>query len=109
MGKAVGATGNVDAMAEALAKYKEVKTELNPPSPKVFLDPKKIKKSENFISFLSFRKLKKMLNLNPRRRTRLARLLKRWISTRVVKRKRRRKRKRYLYSRPNFIYFILPA
>ena len=35
MGKAVGATGNVDAMAEALAKYKEVKTELNPPSPKV--------------------------------------------------------------------------
>jgi len=34
MGKAVGATGNVDAMAEALAKYKEVKTELNPPSPK---------------------------------------------------------------------------
>ena len=37
MGKAVGATGNVDAMAEALAKYKEVKTELNPPSPKVNL------------------------------------------------------------------------
>ena len=49
MGKAVGATGNVDAMAEALAKYKEVKTELNPPSPKVFFYfkiQKKLKKAK---------------------------------------------------------------
>lgn len=38
MGGAIGATGNVDAMAEALAKYKEVKAELvtTPPPSKVF-------------------------------------------------------------------------
>ena len=33
MGKAIGATGNVDAMADALAKYKEVKAELTSPPP----------------------------------------------------------------------------
>jgi len=33
MGGAIGATGNVDAMAEALAKYKEVKAELTTPPP----------------------------------------------------------------------------
>jgi hypothetical protein len=36
MGKAIGASGNVDAMAAALAKYKEVKGEvLTPPPAKV--------------------------------------------------------------------------
>ena len=33
MGGAIGAAGNVDAMAEALAKYKEVKGELTTPPP----------------------------------------------------------------------------
>merc|ERR1739848_538199 len=33
MGKAIGASGNVDAMAAALAKYKEVKAELTSPPP----------------------------------------------------------------------------
>jgi len=33
MGKAIGASGNVDAMADALAKYKEVKAELTSPPP----------------------------------------------------------------------------
>jgi len=42
MGKAIGATGNVDAMADALAKYKEVKAELTSPPP-----VKKSKKDEN--------------------------------------------------------------
>jgi len=33
MGGAIGATGNIDAMADALAKYKEVKAELTSPPP----------------------------------------------------------------------------
>ena len=38
LGKAVGASGDVDKMAAALAKYKEVKAELSaPPAKKVKL------------------------------------------------------------------------
>merc|ERR1712150_292032 len=35
LGKAVGASGNIDAMATALAKYKEIVGELEPPAAKV--------------------------------------------------------------------------
>merc|ERR1711887_178627 len=40
MGKEIGASGNVDAMADALAKYKEVKAELSaPPAKKAKPEP----------------------------------------------------------------------
>ena len=54
LGKAVGACGDVGKMADALAKYKEVKAELNaPPAKKVCFAAKKR------VSYINFRPSKR--------------------------------------------------
>ena len=96
LGKAVGATGDVTKMAEALAKYKEVKAELNAPPAKKVQNKKMIFQLQN----LNFRWSPTKSRASP--------LLKRkslWRSTAVRKRRRKRKRQVLKLFFSFFLYF----
>ena len=84
LGKAVGASGDVSKMAEALAKYKEVKAELSaPPAKKVFY---------KIINRLF--KLNQSLRPSKRpHRSKQSQLRKSQWRSKVAKRKRRRRKR----------------